>query len=196
MPSIIFEDKFDKWWSCIVCESVLAIKIIDMFYNLLSHLLAIFPTVFPLQFTSLIGIEGIWNFTGADAGNPKFHHIKTILCKTVSKTLLQITAFRISHHSNLSHSVFFSVDLFFRRKRHMKFCGCSTRNPKFHHVKNFTCKTVSNTPFQITDHYQSMSSLLNQSPLSNLSHSVFFSVDLFLRHRRHMKFCGCRCWKP
>ena len=53
MPSIIFEDKFDTQWSSIVCESVLAIDIIDMFYNLLSHLLAIFPTVYPLQFTSL-----------------------------------------------------------------------------------------------------------------------------------------------
>ena len=81
MPSIIFENKFDTWWSCIVCESVLAIKIIDIFYNFLSHLSVIFPMVFPLQFTSLISVEGIRNFTGADAKNPKFHHIKTVLCK-------------------------------------------------------------------------------------------------------------------
>ena len=99
-------------WKCF------AIEIIDMFYNLLSHLLAIFPTVFPLQFTSLIGIEGIWNFTGADAGNPKFHHIKTVLCKNCFQHTFSDDCLRISHHSNLSHSVFFSIDLFFRHRLH------------------------------------------------------------------------------
>ena len=50
----------------------------------------------------------------------------------------------------LSHSVFFSVDPFFRRRRPRNITGAVAGNPRFHHRKSALCETVFNTPFQIT----------------------------------------------
>ena len=55
---------------------------------------------------------------------------------------------RLSNQSpfgNLSHGVFSSVDLFFRRRRPMNITGVVSGNPRLHHIK-----TVFNTPFQLT----------------------------------------------
>ena len=49
---------------------------------------------------------------------------------------------------NLSHDVFFSVDLFFRRGRPVNITGAVAGSPRFHHIK--TAKMFFNTPFQIT----------------------------------------------
>ena len=45
---------------------------------------------------------------------------------------------------NLSHGVFFSVDLFFRRP--MNITGAVAGNPRFHHIKAILCYSVFNTP--------------------------------------------------
>ena len=55
---------------------------------------------------------------------------------------------RLSNQSpfgNLSHGVFSSVDLFFRRRKPMNITGVVSGNPRLHHIK-----TVFNTPFQLT----------------------------------------------
>ena len=49
------------------------------------------------------------NITGAVAGNPKFHHIKTVLCKTVSNTpvkysILTICCCSVAVCGSLNHS--------------------------------------------------------------------------------------------
>ena len=42
---------------------------------------------------------------------------------------------KLSPISNLSHGVFFSVDLFFRRRRPMNITGAVAGNSRFHHRK-------------------------------------------------------------
>ena len=46
------------------------------------------------------------------------------------------------------------------------------------------------------DRYLSMRRLSNQSPFDNLSHGVFFSVDLFLRRRRPMNITSVVAGNP
>ena len=61
---------------------------------------------------------------------------------------------RLSRHvspfGNLSQGVFFSVDLFSRRRRPMNITGAVAGSPLFHHIKTVLCSTVFNTPFQMT----------------------------------------------
>ena len=54
----------------------------------------------------------------------------------------------LSPCGSLSHGVFFSVDLFFSRRRPVNITGAVAGSPRFHHMK--TAKMFFNTPFQIT----------------------------------------------
>ena len=45
----------------------------------------------------------------------------------------------LSPFGNLSHGVFSSVDLFFRRRRPMNITGAVARNLRFHHIKTVLC---------------------------------------------------------
>ena len=56
----------------------------------------------------------------------------------------------LSPFSNLVQSVFFSVDLFFRRRRPMNITGIVARDRRFHHIKTASCQTVWNTPLPMT----------------------------------------------
>ena len=56
----------------------------------------------------------------------------------------------VSRFGNLSHGVFFSVDLFSGRRRPMNITGAVAGSPLFHFIKTVLCSTVFNTPFQMT----------------------------------------------
>ena len=56
----------------------------------------------------------------------------------------------VSPFGNLSHGVFFSVDLFSGRRRPMNITGAVAGSPLFHFIKTVLCSTVFNTPFQMT----------------------------------------------
>ena len=45
----------------------------------------------------------------------------------------------LSPFGNLSHGVFFSVDLLFRRRRPMNITSTIPGNPSFHHIKTVLC---------------------------------------------------------
>ena len=45
----------------------------------------------------------------------------------------------LSPFGNLSHGVFFSVDLSFRPRRPMNITGAIARYPRFHHIKTVLC---------------------------------------------------------
>ena len=53
-------------------------------------LLAIFPTAFSFRFTSFSSIKNPINFTSAVAGNPRLHHIKTMVLNCLN-TPFQVT---------------------------------------------------------------------------------------------------------
>ena len=70
---------------------------------------------------------------------------------------------------------------FHRRKRHI---SCS-KDP------NFLCHKTSRNGIELRqDLYRSMLKLSNLSPFGNLSHGVFYSIDLFFRRRRPMNITG------
>ena len=48
----------------------------------------------------------------------------------------------LSPFGNLSRSVFFSVDLFFRRRIPMNITDAVAENPRFHDIKTVLCYTV------------------------------------------------------
>ena len=56
---------------------------------------------------------------------------------------------KLSPISNLSHGVFFSVDLFFRRRRPMNITGAVAGNPRFRYRKTALSESVSSTSLQI-----------------------------------------------
>ena len=58
------------------------------------------------------------------------------------------------------------------------------------------CKTLRNGLRLRQDLYLSMRKLSKLSPISNLSHGVFFSVDLFFRRRRPMNITGAVAGNP
>ena len=58
-------------------------------------------------------------------------------------------------------------------------------------------KTLRNGTDLRKDRYLWMLRLSNLSPLGNLSHGVFFSVDLFFKRSwKAYEHYGCSCWKP
>ena len=57
-------------------------------------------------------------------------------------------------------------------------------------------KTLRNVIELRQDQYTSMRKLSNLSPFGNLSHGVFFSVDLFFRGRRPMNITGAVARDP
>ena len=57
----------------------------------------------------------------------------------LSKCKLSNMSRQLSPFGNLSHGVFFSVDLFSRRRRPMNITGALSRNPRFHHIKTELC---------------------------------------------------------
>ena len=78
------------------------------------------------------------------------------------------------------------------RKFHRRKCDKSySRDPYF-----LCRKSLCNGIELHQDRYLSMRRLSNQSPFDNLSQSVFFSVDLFLRRRRPMNITGVVAGNP
>ena len=53
--------------------------------------------------------------------------------------LSMCTLLNLSPLGNLSHRVFFLVDLFFRCRSPMNITGAVARNPSFHHIKTVLC---------------------------------------------------------
>ena len=71
---------------------------------------------------------------------------------------------------------------FHRRKRDESY----SKDPYF-----ILRKTLRNVIELRQDQYMSMRKLSNLSPFGNLSHGVFFSVDLSFRPRRPMNIYNC-----
>ena len=83
--------------------------------------------------------------------DPYFLWYKKLLNGIELRQDLYLSMCKLSNLSpRLSHSVFFSVDPFFRCRRPRNITGAVAGNPRFHHRKNILCETVFNTPFQIT----------------------------------------------
>ena len=78
---------------------------------------------------------------------------KTLLSgyRTSSRSCLSMRWIsNLSPFGNLSHDVFFSLDLFFRGWRPVNITGAVTGNPRFHQIQTVLCLTVFKTPFQMT----------------------------------------------
>ena len=69
------------------------------------------------------------------------------LCQDLYLSMIKLS--NLSPFGNLSHSVFFSVDFFYRRRRSMNIRSAVAGNPRFHDIKTLKSSTVLDTPFQI-----------------------------------------------
>ena len=56
----------------------------------------------------------------------------------------------LSHFGNLSHGVFFSVEVFFGRRWPINITGTVTGNPRYHHLKNCIVLNCFKTLLQVT----------------------------------------------
>lgn len=93
----------------------------------------------------------------------------------------------LSPFGNLFHSVFFSVDLIFRRKRLTNITRAVAGNPRFHLVKTVFCWTAFDTPFQITIMRSYRTAMVVFYASWNLKFPVqqFFLFIYFLKRQPH-----------